>query len=330
MSSDRFLAAAVQAQPVWFDLDATIEKTGSIAAEAARRGARIVAFPEVWLPGYPVFIWMEDEAWQKPHREHYIAQSLELGSAQHRRLEQIAREHRIALAIGFSERPEGRIYMAQLLIDEEGHTKMTRRKLKPSGLEGSFYSTGRAGDLKVVETQVGRAGALNCSEHRRPVLRHTMYCQGEQLHVASWPAFGLQPRAETVQGLFRRFDNWPRYGVLPDVASMEPGACMTTTRAYAREGGLFVLAPTMVIGREFKERFSELERVRAQLNEGGGSTHIFDPFGNDAVAPLKPGEEGLLVAEIDYTKLRQVHDADPLFERVAVADYQHGELAPRG
>jgi aliphatic nitrilase len=327
MSSGKFLAAAVQAEPIWFDLDRTIEKTDVLAAQAAARGASLIAFPEVWLPGYPVFIWMENEAWQAPHREKYIEQSMELGSPAHRRLEQIARDRKIALVVGFSERAHGRIYMAQLLIDAQGNTKMTRRKLKPSGLEGTFYSTGTPADLKVVDTEVGRVGALNCSEHRRPMLRHTLYCQGEQLHVASWPAFGLMPDGATVQGLFRRFDNWPQYGVLPDVASMEPQACMTTTRAYAREGGLFVLAPTMLIGKAFREDFSELERVRAQLNVGGGSTHIFDPFGHDAVPPLAPGEEGMLVAEIDYSKLRKVHDADPLFAAVSPADYQKGALA---
>jgi predicted amidohydrolase len=50
-------AAAVQARPVWFNLEATVDKTCCIVAQAAKSGAQIVAFPECWLPGYPTWIW---------------------------------------------------------------------------------------------------------------------------------------------------------------------------------------------------------------------------------------------------------------------------------
>lgn len=50
-------AAVVQAEPVWFDLAKTVEKTCKLIKEAASNGAQIVAFPELWLPGYPTWIW---------------------------------------------------------------------------------------------------------------------------------------------------------------------------------------------------------------------------------------------------------------------------------
>lgn len=326
--SRSFLAAAVQAEPVWFDLDATIEKTGEIVAEAAANGAQIVAFPEVWLPGYPVFIWMRDERWQQQHRERYLSASLVLDTDRHRRLEEMARRHRTMMAIGFSERDGSAIYMSQMLIDARGHTLMTRRKLKPSGLEATFFNSGGPSELKVIETDLGRVGALNCSEHRRPALRHAMYSQGEQLHVASWPAFGLQPEAPVVQALLERYDDWPRHGILPDVFSMKADACMTTTRAYAREGGLFILAPTMTLGREFSLGFCDADDIRSQLQIGGGSTHIFDPLGADAAPPLPHFAEGLVIAEIDYNRLRNVHDCDPFFEKVPLAQYQRRNSPP--
>lgn len=316
----KFRAAAVQAEPVWFNLDATIDVTETLVADAARQGARLVAFPEVWLPGYPVFIWMQDEAWQAPHRARYADSCLEIGGAQHRRLEAIAKRHDMIVVLGFSERAGNALYMSQMMIDACGSTVMARRKLKPSGLEATFYSSGGPEQLKVVDTAVGRIGALNCSEHRRPALRHAMYTQGEQLHVASWPAFGLQPVREAVSGLLQRYDDWPRYGILPDVVSMESGACMTTTRAYAREGGLFVLAPTMTIGEAFSRSLGD--EVAPQLHVGAGATHIFDPRGEELAAPFPPDQNGLLLAEIDYAQLRAVHDPDPFFERVPLADYQ--------
>ncbi|KAJ5681341.1 aliphatic nitrilase [Penicillium maclennaniae] len=48
--------AVTQAEPIWLDLDATVEKTCRLIAEAAANGAQIVTFPECWVPGYPAWI----------------------------------------------------------------------------------------------------------------------------------------------------------------------------------------------------------------------------------------------------------------------------------
>lgn len=49
--------AVTQAEPVWLDLEATVEKTCGLIAEAAENGAEVVTFPECWIPGYPAWIW---------------------------------------------------------------------------------------------------------------------------------------------------------------------------------------------------------------------------------------------------------------------------------
>ncbi|MBK8595817.1 MAG: hypothetical protein IPP07_18555 [Holophagales bacterium] len=48
----------VQAAPVYFDLEKTVEKGIRLVEEAAGNGAWLVAFPEVWIPGYPLFAWL--------------------------------------------------------------------------------------------------------------------------------------------------------------------------------------------------------------------------------------------------------------------------------
>ncbi|EXM16300.1 hypothetical protein V3481_003435 [Fusarium oxysporum f. sp. vasinfectum] len=50
-------AAVIQAEPVWFDLAGTVTKTCHLIKDAASKGAHIIAFPELWLPGYPAWIW---------------------------------------------------------------------------------------------------------------------------------------------------------------------------------------------------------------------------------------------------------------------------------
>lgn len=57
--SDRVVRVAVtQAEPVWLNLQATIEKTCRLIAEAASNNAQLIAFPETWVPGYPCWIWL--------------------------------------------------------------------------------------------------------------------------------------------------------------------------------------------------------------------------------------------------------------------------------
>jgi len=50
----------VQASPVFLDAAATTDKAVSLIREAAKNGAQIVAFPEVFIPGYPYWSWITD------------------------------------------------------------------------------------------------------------------------------------------------------------------------------------------------------------------------------------------------------------------------------
>lgn len=112
MSERSITVAAVLSEPVWFDLAATTEKTITLIAEAARKGAQIIAFPDVWLPGYPVFLWLGDEQLQADYRRTYVANSAEYGGPEHKRIAGAAEEHGITVVLGVSEGDaDGRIFM---------------------------------------------------------------------------------------------------------------------------------------------------------------------------------------------------------------------------
>src|ERR1700737_2127886 len=116
----RLRGAAVQAAPAFLDLDATIDKTLGLMREAAGRGAQLIAFPETWLPGYPWWIWLNSPAMGMRYVQRYHDNSLIVGSAEFGRLAQSCRELGIWLAVGFSEKAGGSLYMGQALIDNEG------------------------------------------------------------------------------------------------------------------------------------------------------------------------------------------------------------------
>ncbi|MGW1787318.1 nitrilase-related carbon-nitrogen hydrolase, partial [Streptomyces sp. NPDC002143] len=70
-----YRVAAVQAEPVWLDADATVEKTIGLIEDAAAQDVALVAFPETWIPGYPAFLWLGSVFGQMPYIARYHANS---------------------------------------------------------------------------------------------------------------------------------------------------------------------------------------------------------------------------------------------------------------
>ena len=223
-------AAAVQAAPVYLDLDASIAKAAEIVSEAARNGAKLVAFPETWLPGYPFFVWLGAPVEGIRFIPQYHANSVELHSSEMKRLQKIAAANEITLVMGYSEREGGSRYMSQVIIGEQGEILLNRRKLKPTHVERTVYGEGDGSDLRVVDAAFGRLGALNCWEHMQPLLKMAMYSQFEEVHVAAWPTFSL----------YREM----AYALGPEVNN---GA----SRQYAVEGSAYVLAPCSIINQDY-------------------------------------------------------------------------------
>jgi nitrilase len=62
--------AVTQAEPEWLDLDKSVEKTLRLIKEAAENDAKLVAFPECWITGYPAWIWYVESGCQSPCQVH--------------------------------------------------------------------------------------------------------------------------------------------------------------------------------------------------------------------------------------------------------------------
>lgn len=287
----RYRVAAVQAEPVWLDADATVDKTIGLIEDAAAQDVSLIAFPEAWLPGYPLFLWLGPVASQMPFIARYHANSLAVDDPRLTAIRQAARRSAVTVALGYSEKDYGSLYMAQTLVAPDGSVLLHRRKLKPTHVERSLFGEGDGSDLKVVDTALGRVGALNCWEHLQPLTKYAMYAQHEQVHVAGWPAFGLY------KGI--------AYALGAEVN-------LAVTQTYALEGGCFVIASTQVISERGIETFAVTDDQRALLTAGAGSSRIYGPDGAMLGTPLDEHVEGLLIADIDLSLIDLAKNAaDP-------------------
>jgi aliphatic nitrilase len=274
----RLRVAAVQAAPVFLDLDATIDKTIDLMAQAAGQGVQLIAFPETWVPGYPWWIWLDSPAWGMQFVQRYHDNALVVGSPEFDRIREAARKHRIWVSLGYSEKAAGSLYIAQALIDDQGRTLQTRRKLKPTHVERTVFGEGDGSDLAVVETPIGNIGSLSCWEHLQPLSKYAMYSQNEQIHCGAWPSFSLY-----------------RGGAYALGAEVNNAA----SQVYAAEGQCFVVAPCATVSKAMHELLCTDAGKQQMLLVGGGFARIYGPDGSPLGKNLAEDEEGLVVADID-------------------------------
>lgn len=280
MISQPFTAAVVQAAPVYLDLERSVTKAIGLMEQARAAGARLVVFSELWLPGYPWWVWLGPPAWaaQRGWTAQYRQQAFSYDGPQAERLREAARRIGIVVVMGLAERDGNSLYIGQWLIDERGETLMRRRKLKPGAAERVVFGDGGADDLQVSQTSLGRIGALCCGEHRHPLFKYALHAQQEDVHVAAWPSFSVyQPFA-------------------PGLGSEVNGAL---SRVYAAEGGCYVLAPTALVTPGMVELLCDSPERRALLVAGGGHAQAWSPDGAALCEPLAPDQEGLLLVSID-------------------------------
>lgn len=273
-----FLAAAVQAAPVYLDLAGTVEKTVAIIGQAKEQGIELLAFPETWIPGYCFWPWLGSPAWGMKFVQRYHENSISVDGAEMEAIRAAVADAGMHVVVGTSERDHGTLYIGQSIIAPDGSVIAHRRKLKPTHVERTVYGEGDGSDLAVHDTALGRLGALCCWEHLQPLVKYAMYSQHEQIHVASWPSFALY-----------------------EGAAYALGADLNTAvnQVYAAEGQCFVVAASAVTTTEIQATLCENDEQRQLLPTGGGRSMIFGPDGRPLADYLPPSEEGLVVAEID-------------------------------
>ncbi|KAB8304388.1 hypothetical protein EYC80_003792 [Monilinia laxa] len=271
--------AVTQAAPEWLDLEKTVDKTCQLIEEAAANGAKLVTFPECWLPGYPAWIWSRSVDFE--FSTIYIKNSLKIDSPQMARIRACAATSHINVSLGFSENHNHSLYISQATIGTDGKILMARRKLMPSHMERTVFGDASGNCLKnVVEVpEVGRIGALACWEHAQPLLKYNTILQRETFHVAAWPPVFEHPGG-------------------PELWSMSRAGTQNLSQTYAIESQSFVLHTTAVLTQEGVDRMGT--GTGSLMNSpGGGSSAIFGPDGRKLSIDIPETEEGIIYADLN-------------------------------
>jgi nitrilase len=272
---EKAIVAAVQAAPMFLDREATVEKTCQLTKEASVAGARLIVFPEAFIPTYPDWVW-RTQPWNKPSAELYARlfdQAVEIPGPTTERLAEAAREANAYLAVGVNERGGSTLYNSVVFFSPEGELIGKHRKLMPTGPERLIWGFGDGSTLTTFDTPFGRVGALICWENYMPLARAAMYERGIDIYLApTWD----------------NDDVW-----------------VPTLRHIAKEGRVFVVGVTPC------QRGSDVPPGTPARDLWGGEDDWMSPGNSTIVGPDMAilagplmGEEGIIYAEIDATQAR--------------------------
>ena len=299
----KFKAAAVQTSPVFLNVEKTVDKAVSIIKEAASNGAQLVAFPEVFVSGYPYWNWImtpvQGSAWyEKLYRNSVTADGVEIG-----RILKAAKENNIHVVIGINERGDsyGEIYNTNLIINHHGNLIGKHRKLVPTWAEKLTWTSGDGSSLKVYKTEIGPIGTLACGENTNTLARFTLLSQGELIHIANYISLPVAP---------------------PDYNMAE--AIKIRAAAHSFEGKLFTIVSCSTISQEIMDALKDdVPNVEALLTRKNSAfSGIVGPNGAVVGEPLID-DEGIVYADIDLAKCiqpKQMHDILGHYNRFDIFD----------
>jgi nitrilase len=270
---DSVRVAAVQATPAILDLEGCVEKVETLARAAAAEGARLVVFPECFVPFYPMSR-LTHSNWDPRQTELFEQMwmnAVEVPGPVVERLTALCVELGLQLAIGVNERePErsGSLYNTLLLVGPSGLLHK-HRKLMPTHHERLFHGVGSGEDLAVVETPLGRIGGLICWENLMPLARYAVYRGRPQIWLAP------------------TMDDRELWTAVARTIAWESGAWVISVCGFSRRN-------------DYPEGLSVVPTDGPDVFTRGG-TMIVAPDGEVVAGPLYE-EEGMLIVDCDLKR----------------------------
>jgi nitrilase len=273
--------AAAQTANVWGDPGATTDIVVEWIGRAADEGVDLLAFGETFLSGYPFWVGMTsatkwNNADQKAAYAHYLKAAVRVDGPEVAKIAQTVAASGVFTYLGITERSdsEGTVYASYLAIDPVDGVVSAHRKLTPTYDERMVWGSGDGHGLRVHQVGEFKVSGLNCWENWVPGIRHALYAQGTQLHVAGWPGSD---------------------GLTEDI-----------TRFIALEGRCYVLSAAQLLSANSVPEGTPLRgdalRGKEDYIYPGGSA-IAAPDGSWIVKPVY-GEEALVTADVDVDVVR--------------------------
>jgi aliphatic nitrilase len=188
------------------------------------------------------------------------------------------------VVLGVNERDHGSLYNAQLIFDTDGTLVLKRRKITPTYHERMVWGQGDGSGLKVVDTAIGRVGALACWEHYNPLARYALMAQHEEIHCAQFPGSMVgQIFADQMEVTIRHH-------------ALESGCFVVNATGWLTDAQIMAITPDTGLQKALR---------------GGCHTAIISPEGVHLATPLTEGE-GMVIADLDMalvTKRKRMMDS---------------------
>ena len=279
--------ALVQAEPVLFDKDASLQKALNLIEEAAAQKAEFIVFPELFIPGYPIgmnfgfSMGKRTEAGREDWMRYYNA-SLLAGGPEFEALAAAAVKAKAYISMGFSERDavKGTLYNSNVIFEPDGSYKV-HRKLKPTGTERVVWGDADRDYFPITETPWGPVGSLICWESYMPLARVALYQKGVTIYIS--PNTNDNPE-------------W-----------------QATIQHIAIEGKCYFINADMLVRKSsYPTDLNEqdaVDRLPDMVCRGGSC--IIDPYGHYLTEPVWD-EETIIYADLDMTlpaACKMEHDA---------------------
>lgn len=293
----KFVAAAVQASPVFLNKAKTISKVCNLIAEASKNGADLIVFPEAFIPTYP--FWPKDLGTVEGRKliiDAYIdlhKNSVQVPGADTEKIGKAAKKAGAYVVIGVNEKEGGTLYNTILYFGKDGSLLGKHRKFMSIDSEKCIWANGTAKDVTVVDTEIGKLGGLFCYEHHMTLAKYALFQKGEQIHVGLWGGHGFVKNTM-------------------DFAS----------RQYAFEGQTFVIISSMTITEDQIPDSFPLKKHTMWDYPGGSG--IINPRGDYISGPVY-GKEEIVYGEIDtdlILRAKAVIDCTGHFSRPDIFSFE--------
>ncbi len=268
----QLMLTAAQLAPHLDGPAATLPKALDAISDAAAAGSDLIAFPEVFLSGYPFYCLHLDAQTTRPLKAAYLRKGVAMNGPEIDAISKAAQDHGLHIVMGLSERDGDTLFNTQAFFGPTGLLGR-RRKVMPTHHERMVWGMGDGRDFPLYDTEIGRLGGLICFEHSNALYRYAVQGQGEQIHVAQWPG-----------------------GIAGIDSIMEHAMCH-----YAFEAQCFVVTVTSV---NTPEMIAALDQGGSTdlLRPGGGMSGVIDCRGN-WVAKSDPDAEMLVHGNVDYEQI---------------------------